>query len=79
MDLEVYKESMSLLKEVHILVSLIPQAEQDLIWQIKRASRSIPANIAEGFAKKSSVKEFKRYLMIALGSSDILISNRKKF
>lgn len=74
-DLNVYKESLELVKEVHELAIVIPSTEQDVIWQIKRASRSIPANIAEGFAKRSSVKEFKRYLMIALGSSDELITH----
>ncbi|MFA5933362.1 MAG: four helix bundle protein [Microgenomates group bacterium] len=74
-DLEVYKESMYLLHEVNTLTSLISQTEKDLISQIKRASRSIPANLAEGFAKKSSTKEFKRYLMISLGSSDELITH----
>jgi len=43
--------------------------------QIKRASKSIPANIAEGFAKKSSAKEFKRFLTIALGSSDEVVTH----
>ena len=39
-----------------------------LISQIKRASTSIPLNIAEGYGKKSSVNEFKRFLLMALGS-----------
>ena len=49
-----------------------PKSEQyGLADQIRRASKSICANIAEGFAKQSySSKEFKRYIMIAIGSSD---------
>lgn len=74
-DLEVYRVSLELIKEVYLLIKLIPEAEKDLIRQIKRASRSIPANVAEGFAKRHSAKEFKRYLMIALGSSDELITH----
>jgi len=39
--------------------------------QIRRASKSIPANIAEGFGKqRSSFVEFRRYLFIAMGAAD---------
>ena len=43
--------------------------------QCKRCGKSIPANIAEGFAKRSSELEFKRFLKIAIGSSDELITH----
>ncbi len=75
-DLEVYKESLELLRELQKLLNPFKiNEDKDLIWQMKRASRSIPANIAEGFAKRSSQKEFKRYLMISLGSSDEMITH----
>jgi four helix bundle protein len=39
--------------------------------QIRRASKSITGNIAEGFGKqRSSTAEFKRFLMMAVGSAD---------
>jgi four helix bundle protein len=39
--------------------------------QVRRASKSICANIAEGFGKqRQSAAEFKRFLMMALGSAD---------
>ncbi len=39
--------------------------------QVRRASKSICANLAEGFGKQAhSTAEFKRFIQIALGSSD---------
>lgn len=39
--------------------------------QVRKASKSIPVNIAEGFAKrKLSSSEFKRFLMISFGSCE---------
>ena len=35
-----------------------------------RAARSVPANVVEGWAKRSSAAEFKRYLQVAIGSCD---------
>ena len=47
------------------------QFEQfELARQLRRAARSGPANIVEGWAKRSSVAEFKRFLVIAIGSCD---------
>src|SRR5262249_6312795 len=58
--------------ELHKASKLFPKDEQySLADQIRRASKSICANIAEGFAKQIVSKaEFKRYIAIALGSSD---------
>ena len=39
--------------------------------QIRRASKSVCANLAEGYSKQAySTAEFKRYLQIAIGSAD---------
>ena len=39
--------------------------------QLRRSSKSICANLAEGFAKQShSAAEYRRYLTVAIGSSD---------
>lgn len=67
--LEVWKKSMSLTKTVYSLAKLLPKEERyGLYSQVTRSAVSIPSNIAEGSAK-SSDKEYKRYLEIALGSS----------
>ena len=67
--LDVWKKSISLVKRVYPLADLLPSKERfGLYSQITRSAVSIPSNIAEGTAKSTS-KEFKRYLEIALGSA----------
>lgn len=68
-DLEVYKESYELAVIVNKAVFKLPLYERsDLGSQIRRASKSVPANIAEGWAKRRYEKEFKKHLETALGS-----------
>ena len=67
-DLRIYRQSMELLPLLYELSRQIP--ERDLRDQLQGAGRSIAPLIAEGFAKKPSTKEFKRFLTMALGSSD---------
>jgi len=74
-DLEVYQESLRLLKQLYDFLKKIPLSEQDSVRQCKKCGKSIPANIAEGFAKKIYIAEFKRFLLIAIGSSDELITH----
>ena len=71
-DLEVFRRAYRLSLEVHRQSLCFPEIEQRaLADQVRRASKSICANIAEGFAKQGgSAAEFKRYLAIAMGSSD---------
>lgn len=74
-DLKVYTESLRLLKKLYEFLKRIPKSEYDTVVQSKKCGKSIPANIAEGWAKRSSEAEFKRFLKIAIGSSDELISH----
>ena len=74
-DLEVYRLSLNLIPRVYSLVRKLPKSENDIGGQIKRSAKSVPPNIAEGFAKRSSDKEFKRFLKIAIASSDETISH----
>ena len=61
---------MSLLKPIHRVVMQFPDYEKyDLANQMRRAAKSIPANIAEGYGKRRSAKEFRAYLTNALGSA----------
>ncbi|RMF42163.1 MAG: four helix bundle protein, partial [Anaerolineae bacterium] len=50
-----------------------PREEQTggLADQIRRASKSICGNLAEGYGKQAySAREFRRYLQMAIGSAD---------
>ncbi len=71
-DLEVFQRSYRLSLEIHRESLKLPKMEQYALGdQIRRASKSIPANIAEGFGKQRVSKaEFRRYLMMAVGSAD---------
>lgn len=74
-ELIVYQRAYKIALELHKIALDFPKIEQyDLASQIRRASKSICANIAEGFAKHyHSKKEFQRFLAIALGSSNEMI------
>lgn len=68
-DLEIWKDSLKLVKEIYKLTIDLPNAEKfGLISQMNRCSISIPSNIAEGCAKDSQ-KDFVRFLQISLGSA----------
>ena len=71
-ELDVFQRSYRISLDIHSESLKWPQIEQYALGdQVRRASKSIPANIAEGFGKqRSSTREFRRYLVIALGSAD---------
>ena len=70
-DLHVFSESYGLALEISRATKRFPGLEQfELARQLRRAARSIPANIVEGWAKRASALEFKRYLQVAIGSCD---------
>ena len=71
-DLEVFGRAYRLSLEVHRASLEFPRIEQfALADQIRRASKSICANIAEGFGKqRQSRTEFHRFVAMAIGSAD---------
>ena len=71
-DFEVYKKAYLISLELHRFSLRISSLDQRSLGdQIRRSSKSVCANFAEGFAKqKYSNNEFKRYLIISLGSTN---------
>ena len=71
-DLDVFQRAYRLSLEIHRASLTWPQIEQHALGdQMRRASKSICANVAEGYGRqKRSKAEFKRFLLMAIGSSD---------
>ncbi len=71
-DLEVFRRAYRISLDVHRRSLEMPKIEQQALGdQVRRASKSICANIAEGFGRQHrSRAEFKRFLWMAVGSSD---------
>lgn len=67
-DLKFWQLSRAFCKEIYEVTNLFPETEKfGLVSQLRRASVSVPSNIAEG-ASRSSNKDFNRFLVISLGS-----------
>lgn len=67
-DLKIWNKGIELVKIVYHLTSFYPAKETyGLVSQMRRASVSIPSNMAEGFMRRHN-KEYKQFLYIALGS-----------
>ena len=71
-DMDVFQRAYRLSLDVHRKSLELPQIEQRALGdQMRRASKSICANVAEGYGRqKKSKAEFKRFLQMAIGSSD---------
>ena len=68
-DLNVYRRSYNMALKLYKFAKTLPEDERfGLTSQIKRATLSIPLNIAEGYGKRDSEQEFKRFLRMAQGS-----------
>jgi four helix bundle protein len=71
-DLEVFKRAYRLSLEMHKASLGFPAAEQRaLADQIRRASKSICANLAEGWGRRGfAPADFRRFVTMAIGSAD---------
>ena len=72
-DLVVFTKAYEVSLELHEASQSWPKHEQfhGIADQIRRVSKGICANLAEGFGKQAYSKaEFKRYIAMAIGSAD---------
>lgn len=83
-ELEIWKRSRLYCSKIYSITSSFPEIEKfGLTNQLRRASVSIPSNIAEGSSRKYN-KDFSRFLEITLGSAyeietQLLIASDLKF
>lgn len=69
LDLEVYQLARQFAKDIFYLTNKFPPEEKySLIDQVRRSSRSVAANIAEGWGKRVYINHFKRHLIDSNGS-----------
>ena len=69
-DFDVFQRSYSLAMTIFKIAANFPTEEKySLTSQLIRSSRSVSANIAEGWAKRNYEKKFRQHLVDALGSN----------
>lgn len=68
-SLDIYKKSMDLAVDLHLQSLKLPKHElYETGSQIRRSSKSIPANISEGYGRKRYKDEFIRFLIFSHSS-----------
>jgi len=83
-DLKVWQKGIEIVDKVYAITEKFPKSElYGLTGQMRKASISIPSNIAEGFVR-SHTKEYKQFLHVSLGScaeldTQLIIANRRKY
>ncbi|MBI2442555.1 MAG: four helix bundle protein [Candidatus Levybacteria bacterium] len=77
LDLEVYKSTYEAAIAVNkqIVPLLPPEEKYDLADQLRRASKSIPAVIAEGYARKNHQKDWQKHLDDSIGECNEMITH----
>lgn len=80
-DLRIWQKGMDIAEQCYFLTKLFPRDElYGMVQQIRRSAVSIPANIAEGYGRRST-GDYIRFLNIAQGSineleTHLLLSQR---
>lgn len=75
-DIDAYQRAKALVVPMHGLVQGFPDYEKyDLCDQVRRASKSVVANIVEGYSHKDTPAKAKQFWRIAMGSANELIEH----
>ena len=83
-DLKVWQKGIEIVDKVYEVTATFPKEElYGMVMQMRKASVSIPSNIAEGFVRQHN-KEYRQFLYISLGScaeldTQLIISHRRKY
>ena len=83
-DLKVWQNAIDLAENIYRLTTDFPACEiYGITSQMRRASISIPSNIAEGWGRRSR-KDYGRFVLVAQGSNDelqtqLILASRLKF
>jgi len=75
-DLQVYQRAKALVVPMHQLVESSPAHERfDLCDQIRRASKSVVANIVEGYSHKDTPAKAKQFWRHSMGSANEMVEH----
>jgi four helix bundle protein len=75
-DLDVYQRAKALVVPIHKLVEDFPSHEKyGLCDQMRRASKSVVANIVEGYSHKDTPGRAKQFWRTAMGSANEMVEH----
>jgi four helix bundle protein len=75
-DIEAYRRAKALVVPMHQLVASFPAHERfDLCDQVRRASKSVTANIVEGYSHKDTPAKAKQFWRVAMGSANEMVEH----
>jgi len=83
-DLKVWQKGIEIVDKIYSMTHRFPKDEiYGLTSQMRRASVSIPSNIAEGFVRQHT-KEYRQFLYASLGScaeldTQLIIADRRDY
>jgi four helix bundle protein len=75
-NLEIWQEARTLSIMIHEMTLTLPRFEQfEQAQQIRRSSKSVRANIVEGYGRRRYKQEYIRFLIMAQASNDETIDH----